>query len=83
MRAREPLEQVRPAQSLQTEIFISLAWLNCLLLVYKAQVSGMWPTDSDLPVAKMMKPSQCYEPKGLMFEVGFFFFLLSHHPLSK
>lgn len=46
------------------EISISLAWLNCLLLVPEAQVSGMWPTDTDLPVAEMVRPLSAVGPRG-------------------
>lgn len=45
------------------EIFISLAWLNCLLLVREAQVSGMWPRDADLPVAEMVRPLSAIGPR--------------------
>lgn len=46
------------------EIFITLAWLNCLLLVRDAQVSGMWPRDADLPVAEMVRPLSAMGPRG-------------------
>lgn len=46
------------------EIFISLAWLNCLLLVHASQVSGMWPRHADLPVAEMVRPLSAVGSRG-------------------
>lgn len=46
------------------EIFISLAWLNCLLLVLDSQVSGMWPRDADLPMAETVRPLSAMGSRG-------------------
>lgn len=64
IRASERLEQVCLAVIKGRKIFVSLAWLSCLLLVREAQVSGMRPRDADLPMAKMVRPPSAMGSRG-------------------
>lgn len=64
MRMSERLEQVCPAVLEDREISISLAWLNCLLLVRGSQVSGMWPRDAGVPAAETARPLGALGPRG-------------------